>query len=60
MKCWMVIPRQFAYFYYHLCRALSTSRRLTTVSNMNLEDEVRESLIVQAGNGSTNQTNIQR
>lgn len=44
--------KQFSYFYNHLCWAVSTSRRLTAVSNMNLEEELGESLIVQTGNGS--------
>lgn len=42
----------FTYLYKHLCWALSTPRRLTTVSNMNPEDKLREGLIVQAGNRS--------
>lgn len=42
----------FIYLYKHFCWALSTPRRLTTVSNMNPEEELREGLIVQAGNRS--------
>lgn len=42
----------FTYLYNHLCWAVSTPRRLTTVSNVNPEEELREGLIVQIGNRS--------
>lgn len=47
-----LIHKQLAYFYNNVCWAVSSPRRLTTVSNMNLEEELGESLIVQTGNGS--------
>lgn len=42
----------FTNLYNHLCWAVSTPRRLTTVSNMNPEGELREGLIVQTGDSS--------
>lgn len=48
----MLIHMSFTYLYNDLCWAVSTARRLTTVSYMNPEEELGEGLIVQTGNRS--------
>lgn len=48
----MLIHMSFTHLYNHLCWAVSASGRLTTVSNMNPKEELREGLIVQTGNRS--------
>lgn len=47
----------FAYLYNYLCWAVSTPGRLTTISDMDPKEELREGFIVQIGYRSRNHSN---